>query len=524
MNILYWHGYLLSGSGSNIYALNVVKDFAKSNNVFLFSQEKRDLKEFDEHWIYNRDNSLEKKELGRKNRNKLINVNPYIGDLLPVFVRDSYEDFQVKTFVELSDGELEEYVELNVSALKNFLKENKIDIIYCNHLAISPYIMKKATEENNIPYVVVGHGSSLNYTVARDNRYKELSSEGLKSCKKIVFQSDYFFKRTLEVYDGEDTRELVRERGSIIPCGINKEVFGRVLTREEMLSAIERESMGGYSQRDSIYFRRLGEGGEDIEGISEEIRRRSAKIEGYSSTDSDLHLKVDSLDVTPVISFVGRFIYSKGPHLFMMTLPYIFNRYPNARIFLIGSGKLRGVLEVILGALKSRNLSFLLNFSQDGHEMEEGTTFDELRYFKRFIDELIEDERMEEYLDMASEMNLERITFTGNLSHNLLPTMMSHSDLLVVPSIFPEAFGMIALEGMYMGNIPVTFDHSGLSEVVPFPENKVSFDGRAVANLTEKILKNCDEKISKENKRFFKRYAENFSYEKICEELIRISR
>ena len=75
-----------------------------------------------------------------------------------------------------------------------------------------------------------------------------------------------------------------------------------------------------------------------------------------------------------------------------------------------------------------------------------------------------------------------------------------------------------------MGNIPVTFDHSGLSEVVPFPENKVSFDGRAVANLTEKILKNCNEKISKENKKFFKRYAENFSYEKICEELIRISK
>ena len=524
MNILYWHGYLLSGSGSNIYALNVVKDFARDNNVFLFSQERRDLKEFDEHWIYNKDLTVEKRELGERNRNKLVNVNPYIGSLLPVFVRDSYEDFQVKTFVEFTDEELEEYIELNVSALKKFLEENAIDVIYCNHLAISPYILKKATEENNIPYVVVGHGSSLNYTIARDDRYKELSSEGLKGCRRIVFQSDYFFKRTLEVYEGNEMEELVKEKGVIIPCGINKEVFGRVLEREEMLSAIEREAVGGYSERDSTYFRRLGEGREEIGEISEEIRRISAKVEGYSSTDSDLHLKIDSLDSTPVISFVGRFIYSKGPHLFLMTLPYIFNRYPNARILVIGSGKLRGVLEVILGALKNRNLSFLLNFSQSGHEMEEGTTFGELSYFKKFIEELVEEERMEEYLNMAAEMDLERITFTGNLSHNLLPTMMSHSDLLVVPSIFPEAFGMIALEGMYMGNIPVTFDHSGLSEVVPFPENKVSFDGRAVANLTEKILKNCSEKISKENKKFFKRYAENFSYEKICEELIRISK
>ncbi|GLI57625.1 hypothetical protein PM10SUCC1_31390 [Propionigenium maris DSM 9537] len=524
MNILYWHGYLLSGSGSNIYALNVVKDFARNNNVFLFSQERRDLKEFDEHWEYRSDMTLERKVMGERNRNKLINVKPYIGELLPVFVRDTYEDFQVKTFVDLTDEELEKYIELNVSVLKKFLEENEIDIIYCNHLAISPYILRKATEENKIPYVVVGHGSSLNYTIARDERYKKLSSEGLKNCRRIVFQSDYFFQRTLEVYGSGEMGDLVRERGAIIPCGINKEVFGRVLNREEMLSVIEREAMGGYSQRDSAYFRGLGQGGEDIGRISEEIRRRAAKVEGYSSTDSDLHLKIDSLDASPVISFVGRFIFSKGPHLFLMTLPYIFNKYPNARIFIIGSGKLRGALEVILGALKSRNLSFLLNFSQEGHEMEEGTTFGELSYFKRFIEELIEEQRMEEYLSMAAAMDIERVTFTGNLSHNLLPTMMSHSDLLVVPSIFPEAFGMIALEGMYMGNIPVTFDHSGLSEVVPFPENKVSFDGRAVANLTEKILKNCDEKISKENKEFFKNYAENFSYEKICEELIRISR
>jgi len=502
----------------------VVKDFAKNNNVFLFSQERSEVMDFDEHWIYTEDMKLEKRRLGEKNRNKLINVNPWIGDLLPVFVRDRYEDFQVKTFLELTDEELERYIDLNVSTLKRFIEENAIDIIYCNHLAIAPYILEKATAENKVPYVVVGHGSSLNYTIARDERYKKLSSEGLKRCRKVVFQSEYFFNRTLEVYGDGETRRIVEDRGVIIPCGINKQIFGNVLNKNELVSAIKREAIGGYSKSESSYFRMLGERHEVLENISKEIGRVSAKVTGYSSTDSDLHLKIDSLDSTPVISFVGRFIYSKGPHLFLMTLPYIFNRYPKARILFIGSGKLRGVLEVVLGALKSGNLGLLLEFAQRGHEMEEGTTFSELSYFKEFIEGLVAKEEIDDYLKMAAGIDLERITFTGNLSHELLPTMMHHSDLLVVPSIFPESFGMIALEGMYMGNIPVAFDHSGLSEVMPFPENKVFLDGSAVVNLAEKILKNCDEKISHENKKVFKKYAENFSYEKICDELIRIAR
>lgn len=522
MNILYWHGYLLEGSGSNVYALNVAKEFAKENNVFLFSQERKELEGFDEHWVYEEDGSLNRKVL-EKTKRQLVNVNPYIGKLLPVFVKDNYEYFDVKTFVELSDDELTDYIEKNVSVLKRFVIENNIDLIYCNHLAVSPYIMKKVAEDTGVPYVVVGHGSSLNYTMAVDGRYKKLSIEGMEKSRGVVFQSEYFVNRTLEVYEGDDrARRIIKEKTAMIPCGINKEKFGTILGEKDLFSLMKKDGAGGFSIEDSTSFRNLGMEKKSLEDIKIEVEDIASKVGSYSSTDKDLNLKLRFENGSPVISFVGRLIYSKGPHLFMMTLPYIFKKYPKAKVMFIGAGKLRGTLEVILGALKSKNLSFLLNFAQGGSIMEEGTPFEDLSYFRGFIEELVKKEKMEEYLEMGSSIDLDRVVFTGNLSHEILPTVMSTSDMLVVPSIFPESFGMIALEGMFLGNTPIAFDHSGLSEAVPKKENKVKFDERLVFNLRDTLLKNCQENISKESKTYFKEYAENFSYEKICKRLIKV--
>lgn|GEM_PF-3021304 len=516
MNILYWHGYLLSGSGSNIYAFNVVKELSKNNNVFLFSQEKELLKGFDQHWEYTSSGDIKKNILRTQTKNPLINVTPYIGDLLPVFVKDTYKNFTVKTFPELTSSELDSYIRYNVETLKEFLVENKIDLIFCNHLAISPYIMKLATEELGIPYVVVGHGSSLNYTIAVDDRYRDLSAQGLIGCKKVVFQSKYFFNRTLEVYNTPQISALVKEKGAIIPCGINQEVFSHILKKGDFLNLVNNTPKTGFSSTDSRDFFNLGKEENSVNNIIEEVQRISSKVESFSSIDKELHSKLDLPHDGPVIAFVGRFIYSKGPHLFLMTLPYILREFPKAKILLIGSGKIRGVLEVLLSAVKNKNLSLLMNFSEEGQKLEEGTTFDELFYFKCFMEELTASGKIEEYLELASAINMDQIIFTGNLSHELLPTVLSNSDVLVVPSIFPESFGMIAIEGMFLGNAPVTFDHSGLSEVIPLDENKVPFNEKAVYNLANTIIKSCKKDVSRESKDFFKNYATNFSYKKIC--------
>ena len=43
--------------------------------------------------------------------------------------------------------------------------------------------------------------------------------------------------------------------------------------------------------------------------------------------------------------------------------------------------------------------------------------------------------------------------------------MLPAADALVVPSTFPESFGMVAVEGAACGALPIVAAHSGLDEV-----------------------------------------------------------
>ena len=55
--------------------------------------------------------------------------------------------------------------------------------------------------------------------------------------------------------------------------------------------------------------------------------------------------------------------------------------------------------------------------------------------------------------------------FTGALEHRHLRHLLPLCDVSVVPSIFPEAFGMVAAEAAATGVLPVVSAHSGLAEV-----------------------------------------------------------
>ena len=55
--------------------------------------------------------------------------------------------------------------------------------------------------------------------------------------------------------------------------------------------------------------------------------------------------------------------------------------------------------------------------------------------------------------------------FTGPLEHRHLRHLLPLCDVSVVPSIFPEAFGMVAAEAAAAGVLPVVSAHSGLAEV-----------------------------------------------------------
>jgi glycosyltransferase involved in cell wall biosynthesis len=73
-----------------------------------------------------------------------------------------------------------------------------------------------------------------------------------------------------------------------------------------------------------------------------------------------------------------------------------------------------------------------------------------------FGDYRAELERLAEGLD---------VLFTGPLEHRHLVHLLALADAAVVPSIFPEAFGMVAAEAAAAGCPPIVANHSGLAEI-----------------------------------------------------------
>src|SRR6188768_3052886 len=82
MRILLWHGYLLGGTGSNVYTRSLARAWSLAGHeVVVFSQEP----------------SPDQYDLGGAEV-----VRPDIGGLLPVFVLDRYEGFEVRRLADLN--------------------------------------------------------------------------------------------------------------------------------------------------------------------------------------------------------------------------------------------------------------------------------------------------------------------------------------------------------------------------------------------------------------------------------------
>jgi glycosyltransferase involved in cell wall biosynthesis len=88
-----------------------------------------------------------------------------------------------------------------------------------------------------------------------------------------------------------------------------------------------------------------------------------------------------------------------------------------------------------------------------------------------------------------------RTLFTGPLEHRHLVHLLPLADVTVVPSIFPEAFGMVAAEAAAAGSPPLVARHSGLEEIAegleaeypPEYRHLTSFATGDVADLTAKL-------------------------------------
>src|SRR5918999_5866826 len=117
--IVLWHGYLLTGSGSNIYTAAIAREWRTAGHDVLLLCQERDAHRFDFVDLagdFSPDNeSWSLAQTGvPQGPGRCTVVRPHIGGLLPVYVLDAYPGYEVKRFVDLSDAELERYTRDNV--------------------------------------------------------------------------------------------------------------------------------------------------------------------------------------------------------------------------------------------------------------------------------------------------------------------------------------------------------------------------------------------------------------------------
>lgn len=201
MRILLWHGWLLEGTGSNVYTAKVAEVWRRAGHEVLVvcQQAPSDHFKFVDAWgtaSAEGVSSLSRTDVAAAAGTAVL-LRPDIGTLLPVFVYDEYEGFEAKRFVDLSDVELEAYLDRNVDALRSIWEWRPVDRVIAGHVVPGPVVARRATPDGG--YVAKVHGSDLEFAVKVQPRYADLAREGIDGARMVVGASESVLARTVEV-------------------------------------------------------------------------------------------------------------------------------------------------------------------------------------------------------------------------------------------------------------------------------------------------------------------------------------
>jgi len=373
VRILLWHGYLLGGTGSNVYTRALAREWSRAGHeVVVFSQEP----------------SPEQYDLGGAQV-----VRPDIGRLLPVFVLDHYEGFDARRLPELSAAEREHYVAANAAALREHLPA---DLVFANHVLLGGPV----AAATGAPFAVKAHGSELEYAMRGNAELGAWGKEALAEAKAVFVGSEHI-REVLEDVVGHV------DRVHVVPPGVDVERFVH-RPRTESLRMLVEESRADPPNPGNRSERLPDQGNAD-------------RLEAFLAAEE------------PTVLYFGKLLHNKGVHVLFEAL-----REVEARAIVVGFGDYRTELE---------------------------------------------------------RTAPERTLFTGPLEHRHLAHLIPLTDVTVVPSIFPEAFGMVAAEAAAAGSLPLVANHSGLAEIAAgvaseYPETYrelTSFHSGDAADLAEKL-------------------------------------
>jgi glycosyltransferase involved in cell wall biosynthesis len=338
---------------------------------------------------------------------------PDIGRVLPVYVADAYEGFDAKTYPELTEGELEHYLAANVEAVR---AAPAPDVALANHLIMGPVILARA---NVAPYAVKIHGSALEYTVKpHPERFLPYALEGIRSARGVLVGSDHPANSLFEALSDEPT---LPDRTRLGPPGVDIHEFRPREPDLELLASRPAASWGGE------------------QGSPEVLRELDPARDR-------------------IVSYVGKLIVSKGVDLLLAAWPLVVSRVPDARLVMVGFGTYYDTLVRFVEALGGGDVEALRDIAARGRELEGGPA-GELRHLNAFLD-TVDGEWLR-----AAPAAAGRVHFTGRLEHDDLPLLLPACEAQVMPSTFPESFGMVAAEAAACGALPLSANHSGMAEV-----------------------------------------------------------
>lgn len=308
VKILLWHGYLLGGTGSNIYTRSLARAWSQlGHEVVVFCQ----------------DPHPERHDLGGA-----AVVRPDIGGVLPVFVVDRYEDLEARRVQDLSPAERQRFVDANAAALREHLPAG---LVFTNHLLLGGPV----GAATGVPYRVKAHGSELEFSMRGNAELCAWARATLGSAAAIYAGTEHV-RRVIEEVLGPGAH---LDRVRVVPPGVDVEDF-RPRPRAEALAGLLAEAERDPPNPPGAHDQRRPDEG------------NAARLEAFLS------------GAQPTIVFVGRISREKGAHVLVEALRRL--RTP-ARTVMVGWGDIRDQLEaeaaglpvLFTGALEHRHLVHL---------------------------------------------------------------------------------------------------------------------------------------------------------------------
>jgi glycosyltransferase involved in cell wall biosynthesis len=449
MYVLLWHGWLLEGTGANIYAARVAEVWRRTGNHVLLLCQHRHVDRLgfvDASATVGPAGVSEPVPTGAEKAPGSVTVlRPDIGSLLPVFVYDEYEGFEVKTFLDLEEQELRTYVDRNVAALRAAVDWRAPDTVVTGHAMAGPPIARRAVGEG--VYVAKVHGSDIEYAAKEQGRYRELAREGLEGARVVAGGSRDVLTRA------EALAPAIAGRTRVIPPGVDVETWrprDRAGALAEAASSLEADPAlkgGRPPDSDRRAARALASrDGSDLHGLARDYDQ--------SAPDQDAPARLRALAGFrgPIVGYLGKLIPQKGVERYLEALALLGR---DVRGLVTGFGTFREWLVALVAAL-DRGDPEAHRWLAERSPMQLELTPAEVRAAAGFA---------------------ERVTFTGRLDHRYAPQAVAAMDVLVVPSTLSEAFGMVAAEGAAAGALPLVARHSSLAEVAEVLEGAVGRPG-----------------------------------------------